>query len=411
MNKEEFVWLSKYIKDARIMKSISNRSNDFIDTLMNYINLCSGNINMDVIKKIIETDTDKKAELIVRVSSNTSFMLSKSRSYEEKLRLIDKIKDASTDLNAEYIAKIVSNISVNKRRSFVQQDILIDKINSVVDDLELSKIVSVIATNSQILKRRTFEEQLSIIDLIEKADTDLKKIYMQAVSTNDFVLKNYSAKEHIELLSKVFESDSDVKTLLISNYINLGIKKRNFYEKLGVIEIILKSKNDSIASYIEYIASNPNLLMFLNSQNHSSILQRINLADSEEKARCMSLAILNQYKITDDDIESVMSLFSKIDSLDNDMKVSCIDSFIIKSDFFFKSDFEEQGVLIDLVASLDDENIKDYINMLDCSNITAKMILSSKEFLHQKEITEENKKKSCKGCQKNKIKSLFMKGN
>ena len=339
MNREELMWLSKHIKDVKIMKKISERSDDFVETLMNYINLCSGNVNMDVINKMVEAESDKKTELIARVASNTSFMLSKSRTYEEKLCLLDKIKDASTDFNAEYIAKLVYSLSVNKRRTFLEQTILIDKIDTIEDDEELSKIIYTVCTNSQILKRRFFDEQLKIINLLKKADTDFKKIYMQSVSINDFILKNYSSAQQIEFLIKISKTNTDTKTFVVSNYINLGIRKRHYYEQLKVIEQITKAISDNIASYIGHIASNPNLVIGLSSENHRRLLERINHAQSDEKARCMSLAILNQYRLTNEDIEQVLRIMGSIDDLDTELKVFCVDSFITKSDLFFKSNY------------------------------------------------------------------------
>lgn len=414
MNKEELMWLSKHIKDVKIMKKISERSDDFVETLMNYINLCSGNVNMDVINKMVEAESDKKTELIARVASNSSFMLSKTRTYEEKMILLDKIRDASTDFNAEHISKLTYGLSVNKRRTFLEQTILIDKIDSIKDDEELSKIIYTISTNNQILKRRLFDEQLKIINLLKKADTDFKKIYMQSVSINDFILKNYSSAQQIEFLIKISETNTDTKTFIVSNYINLGIRKRNYYEQLKVIEQITKAASDNIASYIGHIASNPNLVISLSSENHKKLLERINLAQTDEKARCMSLAILNQYRLTNEDIEHILKIMESIDGLDTELKVSCVDDFITKSDLFFKSNYHEQNILINLVDNSEESILNDYIRLLEDSNIPAKIVLSSKEFScikMGKETLRDNMEKYCESSQKKKAKSLFKKIN
>lgn len=413
MKKEELVWLSKYIKDVKIMKIISERSDDFIEILMNYINLCSGNINVDIINKIVNADTDKKSALIAKAASNNNFMLSKTRKYEEKMFLLDKIKNASTNLNAELISKIVYSLSINKRRTFSEQIIFIDKIDSITDE-DLSKTIYNIVVNNNILRKRTFEDQLKIITLVKKSDTDFKKIYMQAVATDPFILRNYSPVQHISFLYKILEATTDGKVLHVSNYINLGIKKRSFYEQIKVIDEMLKSSTDNIAGYIEYVASNPDLLVYLDGENHKKLIKKINEANSEEKARCMTLVILNQHKVMRENISDILSIMEQINLFESDIKIACMDAFISKSDFLFRSNYVQQSMLIDIISTSDDEILKDFISMLESYNISSKVILSSKEFENSKvnkEMLYEKMKKYCAQANMVKIKSIFKKGN
>ena len=120
MKKEKLMWLGKYL-DQNLVKEASNKSDEVVELLISYINLNLNNLDINIIKKIIRSDSLEKSKLIAKLSLDNDFMMSSDRTYDEKMFLLEKIKNAKSDLNAKYIANIISNKSINKKEHFLNK--------------------------------------------------------------------------------------------------------------------------------------------------------------------------------------------------------------------------------------------------------------------------------------------------
>jgi len=359
MKKEKLMWLGKYL-DQNLVKEASNKSDEVVELLISYINLNLNNLDINIIKKIIRSDSLEKSKLIAKLSLDNDFMMSSDRTYDEKMFLLEKIKNAKSDLNAKYIANIISNKSINKKRTFSEQIKFIDETDSLCDEANI-RVIYNLMKDSNLIDKRTFSEQFELIDFIKYADTDLKKEYMQKICLSMSVLKKYSSKQPLELLSKVFKTPTDIKILHTSNYINLILDKRTFEEQLAVLDKILSSKTDQISGYVGYVASNPLLLNNLDSKNHNKILDKINNAEDDEKALCMTLYVLNKHKIDKDDIQNQLEIMNHINSLNSNIKVDYLKKLVCKGNIFNSGDYQKQSTIIKMISVSDDYEILNHL--------------------------------------------------
>lgn len=406
MIKQELIWLSKRIKNVQMMTELSNKPEELTETLMNYINLCSGNINMNIIEKIIYSDSLIKAKTIAKVASNTNFISSNRRTYEEKLALLEKIRNSTSDFSAENIGKILTNVNINKRRTYNEQVKLIDIIDNIKDE-DCSRIITDVSINSELLKKKNSNEQMMFAKMINEEESNLKKLHMQSIVTSSYLLKRWTSIEIVEFLNKVKKCQSDAKVIYVSNYILLGLRTRSFYEQIDVIDEIINSQNDKVASYIEYISSNPILLFSLSASAHKRIIQKINEAGDDSKACCMALVVLNHFSITNKNIDKQLSLMEKIDSLEDEDKVDCIKDFASKTDFFYTGDYEEQEKLCEVISGYESDTLNEFSDIMNTTNIPARIILSSSEFNKKKNKPSlyENMKKYS-GYERQKVKTI-----